>query len=52
MDEENDKQSTDINKMMYLQLKTNILFYVFNFIINTCDGKSIFWQVLYCIFVF
>ena len=52
VDEENDKQSTDINKMMYLQLKTNILFSVFNFIINTCDGKSIFWQVLYCIFVF
>ena len=45
VDEENDKQSTDINKMMYLQLKNKILFYVFNFIINTCDGKSIFWQV-------
>ena len=45
VEEEKDRQNIDINKMMRLELlETNILFYIFNFII--CDDKSIFWQIL------
>ena len=45
IEEEKDKQNIDINKMTSLELlETNILFYIFNFII--CDDKSIFWQIL------
>ena len=42
VEEEKDKQNIDINKMTRLELlETNILFYIFNFII--CDSKPIFW---------
>ena len=42
VEEEKDKQNIDINKMTRLELlETNILFYIFNYII--CHSKSIFW---------
>ena len=38
VEEEKDKQNIDINKMTRLELlETNILFYIFNYII--CDSK-------------